>query len=55
MDKIVDLIATDGTPSDITDAIKNALFAKAAEKVDGVRPLVAASMFDNENTTGDKE
>ena len=58
MDNIVDLIATDSKPSDIADAIKNALFAKAAEKVDGLRPLVASSMFDNnddENTPGDKE
>jgi len=55
MDNIVDLIATDGTPSDISDAIKNALFAKAAEKVDGVRPLVAASMFGDEEIAGDEE
>ena len=58
MDNIVDLIATDSKPSDIADAIKNALFAKAAEKVDGLRPLVASSMFDNnddENTPGDEE
>lgn len=55
MDNIVDLIATDSKPSDISDAIKNALFAKAAEKVDGLRPTIAASMFDNENTAGDEE
>lgn len=55
MDNIVDLIATDGTPSDISDAIKDALFAKAAEKLEGIRPLVAASMFGDDNTTGDEE
>ena len=55
MDKIVDLIATDGTPSDIADAIKNALFAKAAERVDAARPLVATSMFGNEPSYEDQE
>jgi hypothetical protein len=54
MDNIVDLIATDGSPSDISDAIKNALFAKAAEKVDEIRPLVATSIFGGENTSGDE-
>lgn len=55
MDNIVDLIATDGTPSDISDAIRDALFAKAAEKVNGIRPLVASSMFGDDNTAGDEE
>ncbi len=57
MEDIVDLIATDGSASDITGAIKNALFAKAAEKVDALRPVVAGSMFgeDEEETTGDEE
>lgn len=50
MDKIVDLIAGDGTPSSISDEIKNALFAKAAEKLDGLRPFVASSMFDKTDT-----
>jgi hypothetical protein len=55
MDNIVDLIATNGTPADISDAIKNALFAKASEKVDGIRPTVALSMFGGDNNTGDEE
>lgn len=45
MDNIVDLIATDASPAEVSDAIKNALFAKAAEKIDSARPIVAASMF----------
>jgi hypothetical protein len=55
MDNIIDLIATEGAPSDISASIKDALFAKAAEKLDGIRPLVASSMFGDDNTVGDQE
>jgi hypothetical protein len=48
MDNIIDLIATDSSASDVSDAIKSALFAKAAERIDAARPLVAASMFGDE-------
>lgn len=46
MEEIIDLIATDSNATDISDTIKNVLFAKAAEKVELVRPQVANSMFD---------
>ena len=45
MDNIIDLIATDASPAEVSDAIKNALFTKAAERIDSARPIVAASMF----------
>jgi hypothetical protein len=45
MDNIIDLIATDASPAEVSDAIKNALFTKSAEKIDAARPIVAASMF----------
>jgi hypothetical protein len=45
MEDIVDLIATDSTPSDISGRIKEVLFAKASERVDALRPVAAASMF----------
>ena len=48
MDNIIDLIATDSSASDVYDAIKSALFAKAAERIDAARPIVAASMFGDE-------
>jgi len=48
MDNIIDLIATDGKSSEVSDAIKAALYAKAAERVDAARPIVAASMFGDE-------
>ena len=45
MENIIDLITQDSSPSDISDAIKNAIFAKAAEKIDEIRPIVASSVF----------
>jgi len=45
MDNVIDLIATDAKPSEVSDAIKAVLYAKAAERVDAARPIVAADMF----------
>lgn len=57
MEDIINLIATDASPAEISDSIKNALFAKAAEKVDGMRPLVASTIFNQneEETAEDQE
>ncbi len=54
MDELMDMIATDESPSQISDAIKDILFAKAAEKVDEMRPVVAASLF-NSNEVEEEE
>ena len=48
MEDLVDLIATDASPSDVTDSIKGALMAKAAERIDAFRPDVASTVFDAE-------
>lgn len=45
MEEIIDLIATNSSAASINDKIKEVLYAKTAEKVDGIRPLVSASMF----------
>ena len=45
MEDLVDLIATDASASDISDKIKERLYAKAAEYVDSARPEGAASLF----------
>ena len=45
MDDLMDMIATDESPSQISDKIKDLLFVKAAEKVDNFRPGVANSVF----------
>lgn len=50
MENIIDLIATDSSPAEISDSIKAALFAKSAEKIDQVRPYVASSLFGLEDS-----
>ena len=48
MEELVDLIATDASPSDVSDKIKDALMAKAAARIDTFKPEVASSVFDAE-------
>ena len=48
MEELVDLIATDASPSDVSDKIKDALMAKAAARIDAFKPHVATSVFDAE-------
>jgi len=45
MDELMDMIATDESPSQISDKIKDLLFAKASERVDSFRPIVASNIF----------
>ena len=45
MDELMDLIIADESPSEISDGIKNVLFAKSAEKIDTSKPDVAQAMF----------
>ena len=45
MEDLVDLIATDASANDISDKIKERLYAKAAEYVDASRPIVGADLF----------
>ena len=41
----MDMITTDESPSQISDKIKDLLFAKASERVDSFKPYVADSLF----------
>ena len=41
MEKIVDLIATDASPADTTDQIKDLLYTKAAAKIEDLRKSVS--------------
>ena len=43
MDELLDLMISDESPSQISDEIKNALFAKVSSKIDAHRPQVALS------------
>jgi len=51
----MDLIMTNDSPADISDKIKELLFAKSAEKIDGFRPLVANSMFNGDTEETEEE
>lgn len=57
MENFIDLIANDSPASEISDSIKNALFAKASEKIDSLRPEVAEILFgyNDENQSKDEE
>ena len=48
MDELMDmLVSSDESSSQISDKIKDILFARSAEKIEASRPNVAASIFDN--------
>ena len=55
MEELIDLIATDGKPSVVSDKIKELLYAKAAERVDSARPEIATMMFGDSEQPGDEE
>ena len=55
MEELVDLIATDASASDVSDKIKDALMAKAATRIDALRPEVASSVFDAEAPEEEEE
>lgn len=45
MDELLDMIIADESPSQISDKIKDILFAKSSEKIDSFRPQIAAGLF----------
>ena len=48
MDDLIDLMIDNESPSDISDRIKDMLYAKSAEKVAAERPNVSAGLFGDE-------
>ena len=46
MEDIINAIATDASASEVSDALKNALFAKTGERIDAMKSKVASTMFD---------
>lgn len=55
MEELLDLIAQEESPSQVSDKIKEILFTKAAERVDSFRPTVANSMFGFESSNSNEE
>ena len=53
MDELMNLIIADESPSEISDSIKTALFAKAGERVDALKEPVANAMLGYEVETED--
>ena len=55
MDELLDLIASDKSPADVSDTIKDALYTKAAERINSQRPDIAMQMFDPTGEEVDQE
>ena len=55
MDELMNLVIADESPSEISDSIKNQLFAKATERVDALKPSVANAMLGYEIESEDVE
>ena len=51
----MDMIAKDDSPSGISDAIKDALYAKSADKIGNHKDTVANSLFGYEPETEDEK
>jgi len=45
MDDLMDAIVANDSPSKVSDAIKDILYAKSADKVDSLKPEIANSLF----------
>lgn len=53
MDSIGQMIVNDESPDVIRDAIINALYTKAAERVEYAKPHVAANIFGEDDEEGE--
>ena len=48
-EKLVDLVLDDSPAHEISDAIKDLLYTKSAQKVETERPVAVADLFANKN------
>ena len=55
MEDLMDMIIADDSPSQVSDTIKNALFAKSAERVDALRPDIASTIFADDEVENEVE
>jgi|TARA_R100000482_G_scaffold106305_1_gene48786 hypothetical protein len=55
MDELMDMIVADESPSQVTDKIKEILFAKSAERIDMIKPVIAADMFNDDEQDSSEE
>ena len=50
MDDLINMMVSDSSPSEISDKIKEILLQKSAENIETIRPVVAQSMFANQES-----
>ena len=55
MDELMDMIAADDSASQVSDKIKDILYAKSAERVDGYKPNIANSLFGDQESADEIE
>ena len=53
--ELMDMITKNESPSEISDKIKDILFAKSAERVDAYRPNVSSSLFGDQQSEVEDE
>ena len=51
----MDMIAADDSASQVSDKIKDILYAKSAERVDGYKPTAASSLFGDQESQDEVE
>jgi hypothetical protein len=49
MNDLIDMVASEQSPVEISDKIKELLMQKAVEKIEMVKPTVVSGMFDLES------
>ena len=55
MDELLDMIVSDESPAQISDKLKDIIYAKSAEKVETARPVVANSLFGDQEVEIDDD
>ena len=45
IEELVNMIATDASAADVSDQIKDMLYAKSAKKIDELRPVASGNLF----------
>jgi hypothetical protein len=53
--ELIDMVVSDAPSSEISDYIKSLLFAKSSEKVNSLKPEVAAGLFGSEESENETE
>tara|TARA_B100000902_G_scaffold186958_1_gene179107 strand:+ start:263 stop:517 length:255 start_codon:yes stop_codon:yes gene_type:complete len=51
--ELIDMIAKDASSSEVSDALKDMLYAKSADEVEKITPQIAAGIFGGEPEEGD--